>query len=135
MTLDPIKPYAEMAKSIAIAVALMFCVAIVFMGGRAVGKGQDAKIIAKKDRALLDAAHALAGDARLFLAIDAEAKRRLKAANDAKRAADIAAAVAVDAERAARADLSAYEQRQQQARRNPDCASLQDTHLGKVCGL
>lgn len=135
MSLDPVKPYAELAKIIAIAVALMFCVGLTFMGGRAVGKGQDAQTIAAKDRALLNASHALEADASLFLAIDAESKRRIKAADDAKRAAQIAEAVAVDAERAARADLQAYEQKQEKARKKPDCAALLDTSLGRMCGL
>jgi hypothetical protein len=135
VNLDPVKPYATMATVMAASVALMLLVGAVFMGGRAVGKGQDANAMAKKDRALLDASHALEADARLFLAIDAEAKRRIKAANDARRAADIAAAVAVDAERAARSDLQAYEHKQQQARNKPDCAALLDTSLGRMCGL
>lgn len=142
INLDPVKPYADLARVVAVAAAVMLVVALVFMGGRAVGKGQTAKAhaaliqkIAAKDVALGAAAAALRGAANAMRNVEREAQARLARERDAKRDAERAGIAAAAAEHAAKAKLADYERRERAARRKPGCAELLDTDVVAVCGL
>lgn len=142
MSLDPIKPYVTLARTIAVAVAGMLLTGALFAGGCAVGKGQATKQLQKltakvqaKDAALADAARSLRAASMALRAVDAEAKRRIAAAEAAKRAADQAAIAAQAARHAAEAKLAAYARREAEARKRPGCTPLLDTDLQEVCGL
>jgi hypothetical protein len=133
--LDPVKPYADALKTIAIAVALMLCAGLLFMGGRALGQHQADKTIAAKNAALVDASRALGAAADALRAVNDEAKRRLDQAKADKAAADKAAIAAKAAQHEAEAKLADYDRRERAARRTPTCAQLLDADLAKVCGL
>lgn len=142
MSLDPLKPYVTLARTIAVAVAAMLLTGALFAGGCAVGKGQADKQIAKltaklqaKDTALADAARSLRAAADALRAVNAEAQRRLAAAAEAKRAANQAAIAAEAARHAAEARLADYDRREAEARKRPACQALLATNLQEVCGL
>lgn len=146
MSLDPVKPYADMAKVIAASAAAMLLMSLLFMGGVYVGKGQSAnkvtgtkdaaaKEIAGKNRALASAGASLDAAASALRAVNTEAKRRIDEAAAAKRNADIAGIAAAKAERAAKARIAEVDQKIQDARGRPTCAALLSADLHKVCGL
>jgi hypothetical protein len=135
MELDPVAPYASLAKTVAASVALMLLAALLFMGGRAVGQHQSDKVIAAKNTALLNAAHALETAGNALEAVNVQAKQRLAQAAADKRAADQAALAAHAAQHAAEAKLAALQQKEQNARKRPGCAALLDANVQEVCGL
>jgi len=117
-------------------------VALLFIGGVYVGRGQQAGAIEKKNAALMVAAGKL-GDAQRSLGaagkalrrVNDEAQKRIEQAAAQKRAADQAAIAAASAAADAKARLAVFEQRMETARRNPDCDELLSTDVLKVCGL
>lgn len=135
MNVDPVKPYADLAKVIAIAVVLMLMTGALFMGGWALGRHQMDKKIAAKDQALLSASASLGAAANALRTVNSEAKRRIAQADADKRAADQAAIAAKAAEHDAQAKLAAYDRREAQARKQVTCVALLDADLAKVCGL
>jgi FtsZ-interacting cell division protein ZipA len=135
MDLDPVKPYADALKAIAIAVAVMVVAGALFMGGWALGRHQMDKQLAAKNTALLHASTSLDAAADALTAVNTEAQRRIAQAKTDKAAADKAAIAAQAAQHAAEARLAALQQHEQQARKRPGCAALLDTDLLQVCGL
>lgn len=142
MSLDPLKPYADLLRTFACAIAVMLVVALLFIGGVYVGRGQQAGAIEKKNGALLvaagklsDANRSLDSAAKALRRVDDEAKARIEQAAAQKRAAEQAAIAAASAAADAKARLAEYERRMEAARRNPDCDTLLSTDVLKVCGL
>lgn len=134
MTLDPVKPYADMARTIALAVVALLLAGMLFMGGRAVGKGQAAGELARKTSALADAEAALRGAAAALRRVNAEAKAAMEEAeraNDrAEDAGEIADAIAVDATKR----QAKFERDLAQARKNAACDALMSMDIRKECG-
>lgn len=135
MDLDPIKPYADLLKTIAAAVALMLLAGLLFMGGWALGRHQMDKKLAAASTALRNASSSLTAAADALTAVNTEAQRRIDQAKADKAAADKAAIAAQAAQHAAEARLAKLQQAETQARKRPGCAALLDTDLLKVCGL
>lgn len=142
LSLDPLKPYADLLRTFACAIAVMLVVALLFVGGVFVGRGQRAGEIEKKDRALLvaagklsDAQHSLAAAGKALRRVNDEAKARIEQAAAQKRAADQAAIAAASAAADAKARLKEFERKLDRAKRNPDCDALLSTDVLKVCGL
>jgi hypothetical protein len=135
VNVDPVAPYASLAKTVAASVALMLLAALLFMGGRAVGQHQSDKIISAKNTALLNAAHSLEAAGNAIDTVNAQAKRRIDQAKADKAAADKAAIAAQAAQHEAEAKMAKLQQAEQQARKRPGCAALLDADLAKVCGL
>ncbi|GAB3755166.1 hypothetical protein [Lysobacter olei] len=136
------KPYADLARAIALAVVVMLVAAMLFIGGVSAGKGQAAKAlaatvheVAAKDVALGAAAAALRGAANVLRDVERQAQARIARERDAKRDAERAGIAAAAAEHAAKAKLAEYQRREHAARRNPGCAELLDTDVVAVCGL
>ena len=135
MDLDPVKPYADLLKVFAAAVALMLLAGLLFMGGWALGRHQADKTIAAKNAALLQACGSLSAASAALMTVNTEAQRRIEQAKADKVAADKAAIAAQAAQHAAEAKLAKRQQAEAQARKRPGCAALLDTDLLQVCGL
>lgn len=131
MTFDPIRPYLPI-------VALGLAVALLFGGcswGKSLERDRTAKVIAKKDAALRDAAESLRAAAQILRNQELANQQRIRDAEDAAKAAEVARAAADRALAAAEARLAAHDRAQQAARRRPGCAELLDRDLEAVCGL
>lgn len=135
MNLDPVAPYASLAKTVAAAVALMLLSGLLFMGGWALGRHQMDKQLAAKNAALQGASTSLGAATDALRNVDAESKRRIDQAKKDKDAADKAAIAAQAAQHQAEAKLVDYDRRERAARRTPTCAQLLDADLARVCGL
>lgn len=142
MSLDTVQGYAKAAASIAVAVAAMFVVAGLFIGGVYVGRGQRAgeinelvRKIADKDVALGNAAASLRGSANVLRAVDDEAEKKLRDAEDQRRLAADAALVAANAQADAARRQAGFDREIELARANPTCAALMQVDLRQVCGL
>jgi len=142
MSLDPVKPYADLAKVIAISVVSLLLIAALFMGGRAVGKGQSTRQLAAKDvtiatkvRALAAAETSLRASAAALRAVNAEAKRRIDEADKAEDAAKLAGVVAAGAKAAADKRMAALDREIDRARNKPSCRALLDANVRAVCGF
>jgi len=142
VSLDPLKPYADLLRVFAWAAAAIFLTAALFIGGVYVGRGQQAGTVAKKNTALLvaagklgDAYRSLDGAAKALSKVNDEAKARIEQAAAQKRAADQAAIVAASAAADAKARLKEFERKLELAKRRPDCDVLLSTDVLKVCGL
>lgn len=146
MNVDPIKPYADMAKVIAAAAVAMVLMALLFIGGVYVGKGQEANRVATiqgkaaeqvsaKNKALASAGASLSAAASALRSVNAEAKLRIDEAAAAKRNAGLAGIAAAKAEHDAKARIAKMDKQIQDARRRPTCAALLSADLHKVCGL
>lgn len=142
MNLDPIKPYAELLKVIAVAVVTLVVCSLLFMGGCSVGKGQSAKkiaalnkAIATRDLALLDMAESLQAGAAALDVVNLEAKRRIAEADKSEDAAKLAGVVAASAKAAADKRQATFNGEIARARRNPTCDALLGADLRATCGL
>jgi hypothetical protein len=135
VNVDPVKPYADALKTIAIAVALMVVCGSLFMGGWALGRHQMDKQLAAKNEALLHASSSLSAAGDALTAVNDEANRHIAQAKADKAAADKAAIAAQAAQHAAEAKHAELQQHEQEARKRPGCAALLDTDLLRVCGL
>lgn len=142
MNIDPVKPYADLMCTIALAVVVLLMVALLFIGGVYVGKGQSTKQLLAKDGALIraagdlrDAERALNGAGMALREVSAEAQRRIDAAALAKQAAEDAGLVAHAAQRAADKRMAAFDIEIKRARENPSCSALLRTDLLRMCGL
>lgn len=142
MNLDPVKPYADLAKVIAIAVVALVLCSLLFMGGCSMGKGQSVKkiaalnkTIATRDRALLDMAESLAAGADALDVVNLEAKRRIAEADKAEDAAKLASVVAAGAKAAADKRMAAFDREIASARDKPSCRALLTASVRAVCGF
>ncbi len=142
MNLDPIKPYADLLKVIAVAVVALVLCSLLFMGGCSVGKGQSVKkiaalnrIIATKNSSLEASAESLRAAGSSLRAVNAEARRRIAEADKAEDAAKLAGVVAASAQAAADKRQATFAGEIARARRNPTCAALLGADLRATCGL
>ncbi|WP_396616794.1 hypothetical protein ACHZ97_04250 [Lysobacter soli] len=142
VSLDPLKPYADLMRTFACAIAVILVVALLFVGGVYVGRGQRAGEIEKKNGALLvaagklsDAQRSLGAAGTALRKVNDEARTRIEQAAAQKRAADQAAIAAASAAADAKARLKKFERKLELAKRNPDCDALLSTDVLKVCGL
>jgi hypothetical protein len=92
-------------------------------------------LIAKKDKALTDAAVSLRAAGNALNAQNKENARRIAAAEQAKRDSDQAKLAADQAADQMAAQIAGFGRRLEQARKNPPCAVLLNTNVAKVCGL
>lgn len=136
MSIDPVKGYAQLAALIAVAVVVMLLGAGLFMGGVYVGKGQSANTVIAKNEALSNASASLRAAAAAIRSVNAEAQRRIAAADESKRNSDRAGIAAKAAEHAAEAKQAEYENLIAQAKqKRPACKALLAMDLRKECGL
>jgi hypothetical protein len=135
LSVDPIAPYAALAKTIAGAVALMLLTGLLFMGGWALGRHQMDKKLDAAHAALRNAATSLHAASDALTTVNTEARRRIDQAKADKDAADKAAIAAQAAQHDAEARLAKLQQAELRARKRPGCAALLDADLLKVCGL
>jgi hypothetical protein len=126
-----LNPYAWLAVLVIVA----SLVTGVWLHGRHRGVESMEDKVATKDAALATAASTLRQSAAALREVNAEAGRRIAAADaQAKAAGDVAKilAQATDAmKRQHKADEAAWKK----AARNPDCMLLLTTDLGKTCGV
>lgn len=126
-----LNPYAWLAVAVIVASLLTG----VWLHGRHAGTESMRDKIAAKDVALGAAASALRASKAAILEIDEEAKRRVKLAEDQAKAANAAALVLDDANKAAAKRAKADAVRWAKAKRKPECADLLNADLLKTCGV
>lgn len=126
-----LNPYVWLGAALALLMA--------FFGGCHVQKGRDADAMDVKNQALGAAAASLRGSARALRQVNAEAARRIKAAEEATRVG-LAAGEAAEEERrrqgkAATGKAKEFDRQLLIAQRRTACKAWLDTNVREVCGL
>lgn len=125
---EAIAPYLSLIKLAALAVL----VALAFGGGCSVQSGRDAKAMAKKDRALSEAASALRASSAILREVDAQTQAMAREAAEQVKAAKQAEARAAEGAKALRSELAGINADIAKAKRDPDCKRMMEV---RTCAL
>lgn len=126
-----LNPYAWLA----VAVIVASLVTGIWLHGRHSGVESMRDKVAAKDAALEAAATNLRQSAAALREVNAEAARRIKAADDQAKAAGDVAKILSQATDAMKRQHKIDEAAWKKAVRNPDCMLLLTTDLSRVCGV
>lgn len=133
--MNALTPYLLWIKLGGLALALLMA----FFGGCHVQKGRDAETMAAKDQALGAAAASLRGSAKALRDVNAEAARRIKAAEEAARIGLAAGEAAMTERRRQEETVTGkakeFDRQLLIAQRRKVCKAWLDTNVAEICGL